>query len=157
MLKKHFTGPACTYRFPGDVEAYLAMDDIHLHGYLRQANDPWARRITERRPYRRALELHGSVDEVARAQEARAMLDAAGFDTLYASSTGKLSRYSAMGRKRERAPVIYVVQRAPGVRERATPLQAATRIFDRYQDERHIARVYVPEDRVDEAQKLVMG
>lgn len=157
MLKKHFTGPACTYRFPGDAEAYLAMDDIHLHSYLREQRDEWARRIVERRPYRRALELHGSPEDVARAADAVAVLADAGIDTLSASSTGKLSRYSAMGRKRERAPRIYVIQRAPGVQERATPLEDATRIFDRYQDERHIARVYVPESRVEEAQRLVRG
>jgi HD superfamily phosphohydrolase len=154
MLKRHFTGPACSYRFPVDVEAYREMDDVHLHSYLRGAHDEWARRIVERRPYRRALEVHGSRDEVD-VSGAVARLREAGIDLLTAGSTGKLSRYSAMGQKREKAPRIYVIQRAPGLDERVMPLERATQVFTRYQDERHIARIYVPEDRVVEAQALI--
>jgi transcription antitermination factor NusG len=60
-----------------------------------------------------------------------------------------------MGQKRGKAPRIYVVQRYPGITQRVLSLEDATRIFERYQDERHIGRVYVPEDRVDEAQALM--
>ena len=48
-----------------------------------------------------------------------------------------------------------MLDRAPGRPERATPLEDATRVFERYQDERHIARIYVPEERVEEAQALI--
>ena len=89
------------------------------------------------------------------ADDAVAVLAGAGIDCLQASSTGKLSRYNVMGQKREKAPRIYVVQRQPGCLERVLSLEDATRIFERYQDERHIARVYVPEDRVDEAQAMM--
>lgn len=154
MLKKHFTGPACGYRFPADAEAYLETDDVDLYGYLRRATDEWARRIVERRPWARALELHGTPAEVSVA-DTMARLQDAGIDAIAAGSTGKLSRYSAMGRKRERAPRLYVLSRSPGTRERVQPLEEATRIFDRYQDERHIARVYVPPDRLEEAQRMV--
>jgi HD superfamily phosphohydrolase len=157
MLKRHFTGPACTYRFPSDVARYLHMDDVHLHGWLRASDDPWAKRVVERRPYRRALELHGSADEVRVVDDVLARLDAAGIDRIVAGSTGKLSRYNVMGQKREGAPSIYVIDRAPGVTARAKQLQDATRVFERYQDERHIARVYVPEDHVEEAQAIVRG
>ncbi len=157
MLKRHFTGPACTYRFPNDVARYLHMDDVHLHGWLRASDDPWARRVVERRPYRRALELHGSADEVRVVDDVLARLDAAGIDRIVAGSTGKLSRYNVMGQKREGAPSIYVIDRAPGVTARAKQLQDATRVFERYQDERHIARVYVAEDRVNEAQAIIRG
>ena len=157
MLKRHFTGPACDYRFPSDTDAYLGMDDVHLHSWLRAADCPWARRVVERRPYRRALELHGSAEEVQAVGGALARLDAAGIDRLVAGSTGKLSRYNVMGQKRERAPGIWVVDRAPGRNVRARPLEDASRVFERYQDERHIARVYVPEDKVEAAQALIRG
>ncbi len=156
MLKRHFTSPDVNYPFPTDIESYLTMDDVHLHSYLRASADGWARRIVERRAYRRALELHGSLQEV-QTEEAVARLVDAGIDCLQASSTGKLSRYNVMGQKRGKAPRIYVVQRQPGCAERVLSLEDATRIFERYQDERHIARVYVPEDRVEEAQRLVRG
>jgi hypothetical protein len=154
MLKRHFTGPGCGYRFPRDPEGYLEMDDVHLYGWLRSSDDPWARRIVERRPYRRALELHGSAEEVG-VGPVLDRLAAAGIDTLVAGSTGKLSRYNVIGQKREGAPRIYVIDRSPGRDERAAPLEDATRVFERYQDERHIARVYVPEDRVDAAQAII--
>lgn len=155
MLKRHFTGPNCGYAFPPDAEGYLPMDDVHLHGYLRLADDPWARRIGQRRPYRRALELHGTPEEVDLSLHLSRLADA-GIDALAATSTGKLSRYSAMGRKRESAPPIGVIQRAPGTRVRVIPLESATRIFERYQDERHIARVYVHEDELARAQALFL-
>lgn len=154
MLKRHFTSEHVNYPFPTEVEDYLRLDDVHLHSYLRSARDPWAARLVERRPYRRALELHGSLKEV-QTDDAVAILTAAGIDCLRASSTGKLSRYNVMGQKREKAPRIYVVQRQPGCAERVVSLEDATRIFERYQDERHIARVYVPEERVVEAQDLM--
>ena len=157
MLKRHFTGPRCAYRFPDGVEAYLAMDDVHLHSWLRSYDDEWARRVVERRPYRRALEIHGSAEEVAEVLRAADRLDAAGIDRLVAGSTGKLSRYNVMGQKREKAPSIYVIDRAPGRSQRAVSLMEATRVFERYQDERHIGRVYVPEDQVELAQRVVAG
>ena len=157
MLKRHFTEAVCrdsAYPFPTDMEQYLEMDDVHLHSYLRSSPDPWARRIVERRAYRRALELHGSQREVA-TDLAVQVLAEAGIDWLHASSTGKLSRYNVMGQKRGKAPRIYVVQRQPGCVERVLSLEDATRVFERYQDERHIARIYVPEDRVEAAQALM--
>ncbi|MFZ5479618.1 MAG: HD domain-containing protein [Myxococcota bacterium] len=156
MLRRHFTGPGCTYRFPADPEGYLETDDIHLHGYLRASQDEWARRIVERRPYGRALEVHGTEAEV-NLTTALGRLAEAGIDAISAGSVGKLSRYNAMGRKRERAPRIYVVARNPGLGERVLALEQATRIFDRYQDERHIARIYVPEAQVEEARRVIRG
>lgn len=154
MLKRHFTSPACDYRFPSETDDYLSMDDVHLTAWLRASPDDWARRVVERRPYRRALEVHGSAEEVV-VSDVLARLDAAGIDRIAAGSTGKLSRYNVIGQKREGAPPIYVIDRAPGRAERATALEDATRVFERYQDERHIARIYVPEDRVEEAQRII--
>lgn len=157
MLKRHFTEAVCrdsAYPFPTDMEQYLEMDDVHLHSYLRRSADPWARRIVERRAYRRALELHGSHREVS-TEGAVKVLTEAGIDWLQASSTGTLSRYNVMGQKRGKAPRIYVVQRQPGCVARVLSLEDATRVFERYQDERHIARIYVPEDEVDAAQALM--
>jgi hypothetical protein len=154
MLKRHFAGPARTWQFPTEIEAYLPLDDVAMHSYLRRADDEWARRIVERRPYRRVIERHGDEREVD-LSEARLRLDQAGIDHLAAGSTGKLSRYSAMGKKRERAPRIFVIDRSPGSRGGITPLEGATRIFMRYQEARHITRLYVHEDDVDRARAVL--
>ncbi len=154
MLKRHFAGPARTWQFPTEIEAYLPLDDVAMHAYLRAADDEWARRIVERRPYRRVLERHGDARQVD-LTEARRRLDEAGMDHLAAGSIGKLSRYSAMGKKRERAPRIWVIDRSPGSRERRAPLENSTAIFQRYQDARHITRIYVHEADVERARGLV--
>lgn len=156
MLRRHFASPARTWQFPTDIEAYLYLDDVAMHGYLRAAGDEWARRIVDRRPYRRVLERHGSAAEVD-LTEARAALDAAGLDHLAAGSTGKLSRYSAMGKKRESAPRIWVIDRSPGSRGKITPLEDATAIFARYQEARHITRLYVNETDVALAREVLDG
>ena len=154
MLKRHFAGPERSWVFPSDIEAYLPLDDVAMHSYLRAAGCEWARRIVERRPYRRVLERHGHANEVDLSAD-RARLDAAGIDHLAAGSTGKLSRYSAMGKKREAAPPIWVVDRSPGSRKPLGPLESATAIFARYQEARHITRLYVHEDHAEEARRVL--
>ena len=154
MLKRHFAGPARTWEFPSEIEAYLPLDDVAMHSYLRKADDDWARRIVQRRPYRRVIERHGNEREVD-LTDARHRLDAAGIDHLAAGSTGKLSRYSAMGKKREKAPRIWVIDRSPGSRGDITPLEDATRIFARYQEARHITRLYVNEADVAHARDVL--
>lgn len=156
MLKQHFRSPARTWTFPVDVADYLPLDDVAMFAYLRGRDDEWARRIVERRPWRRAFEVHGSAEEVDVSRVVQA-LEGEGIGTLAAASTGTLSRYAAMGKKREAAPPIYVLHRGPGTRERATALHEASRVFERYQDSRHIARVYVREDHVARAEVVARG
>ena len=154
LLKRHFLSPDRTWSFPVDVEAYLPLDDVAMHSYLRTMQDPWARRIVHRQPFRRVIERHGTAAEVD-LSESRARLTEAGIDTLWAGSVGELSRYSAMGKKRERAPRIYVVDRSPGQPRRVAPLEESTAIFARYQEARHITRLYVADDDVERAQALL--
>jgi uncharacterized protein len=147
MLKRYFLAPDCDYALPADMEAYLHVDDVQLFSHLRQTDDPWARAVVERRPWKRVLEVHGTPAEVD-TSNAEARLRGAGLDVLAAGSVGKLSRYAVFGQKRASAPPIYVVDDSPGLKRTVKPLQEATRIFQRYEDERQIARLYV--DPADE-------
>lgn len=148
LLRRFVTDPACDWRLPAELDRYLHADDVGLIAHLRSSPDPWARRIVERRPYKRVLERHGRPQEVELASE-RAALEDASIDVIAASSTGALSRYARLGAKRRSAPVIYVVETQPGGRRRhVRPLTVASSVFERYADERVIARLYVrPEDR----------
>ena len=154
LLKRHFSSPERTWTFPVDIEAYLPLDDVAMHAYLRTMQDEWARRIVHRQPFRRVIERHGTEAEVD-LSDSRARLTEAGIDTLWAGSVGELSRYSAMGKKRERAPRIYVVDRSPGQPRRIAPLEESTAIFARYQEARHITRLYVADDDVERARALL--
>lgn len=154
ILKRHFAGNNRTWVFPSEVEAYLPLDDVAMHSYLRGAQCGWAKRIVERRPFRRVLERHGPEREVDVSTE-QDRLTAEGIDSIWAGSIGKLSRYSAMGKKRELAPPIWVVDRSPGSKQKMAPLESATAIFARYQEARHITRLYVAESDVDRATEIV--
>jgi HD superfamily phosphohydrolase len=146
MLKRHVASPECGWSLPADLGAYLHVDDISLEHHLRSAETSWARRIVERRPYRRVVERHGTPEEVDLAT-VETHLRGHGLDVVHAASTGTLSRYNGVGQKRERAPVIHVIDRMPGSAERVRRLDQATDVFDRYAEARRIARLYVaPED-----------
>ncbi len=155
LLKRYVTSDACDWRFPDDLEAYQFVDDVSFTEHLRRASDPLAKRIVEQLPYRRVLERHGTPRKADVAAEA-ASLEAEGIDTIVAASTGKLSRYRFFGRKRQKAAPIYVLDRITGQPvERVRTLAEATQIFERYADERRIARLYVPPEDFDVARKLL--
>ena len=85
-------------------------------------------------------------------------LRAAGIDVIAAASTGRLSRYGGVGRKRKGAPEIYVLERMPGQPvERVRTLTEASVVFDRYADERVIGRLYVAPEDADRARALIRG
>ncbi len=152
LLRKHFNSPECRWRFPEEVEDYRDMDDVTMHAYLRSCRDEWARRICERRPFRRAIERHGTPREVGLKEAEERLLDAE-IPYLHTSSVSQLSRYA--GKKRRSAAPIYVQRRLPGGPEELLPLEQATLIFDRYKQEHHVARLYVPEERMADAQALL--
>lgn len=152
MLKRYFTSPSCPYQLPSDLESYLGVDDIHLWAHLRGSSDPWAQDLVAGRHWKRVLELHGTPESVD-ASWALARLGQHGIDSLTASSVGKLSRYTVFGQKRDSAPPIFVTGGLSG--EAVTPLSEATAIFERYQDERRISRVYVAPSDQGRAKELL--
>lgn len=134
------------WRIPADLDAYLWLDDVSMSATLRESSHPWARRIVERREFRRVFERHGE-EEVAEYERARDALTSAGLEVIASTSTGRLSRYALGPRAHERA--VYLRQRLPGQRvTRTRPLPEASRVFERYADAHTIRRLYVsPEDR----------
>ena len=136
------------------MDKYLWVDDVHLTNHLRQVDDPWARSIMTGVPWVRVLELHGNLEQVG-AEWATNALRNEGIDTMTAGSVGKLSRYTVFGQKREGAPTIYVLDDSIGARTPVAPIQEATAIFSRYQDERRINRVYVEPSNAEIAKRVL--
>lgn len=150
MLKRYVLQAADPWRITPDLDAYLYLDDVALEAHLRQVDDPWARRIVERREYRRVVERHGPTHQVNVERQAQALEDA-GIDTIVSASTGRLSRYALARRLRVDRP-IYVRERLPGQRAtRVLTLAEASTVFERYADAHSIARVYVAPERRAEA------
>ncbi|MEC7240159.1 MAG: HD domain-containing protein [Myxococcota bacterium] len=154
MLKRYITGPNCTYSLPSSMEEYLWVDDVQMHAHLRGEQDQWAQGIVRGQPWSRVLELHGTPAQVD-PDWASAALDDAGIENFTAGSTGKLSRYTVFGQKREGAPSIFVVDDAIEGRLEVSPLEDATAIFERYQDERRISRVYVAPENKERAKAVL--
>jgi len=152
MLKRYFQDPACTYRIPADLDAYLHVDDVELFGHLRGAENPWARGIVEGREWKRCLELHGEDVDTSWAET---LLEDEGIACIPASSVGKLSRYTMYGQKRRTAPPIYVLEDPLDPTVGVADLRDATSIFKRYRDERRIARIYVAPEHRERATELL--
>ena len=129
----------------------LDCDDASLSVHLRRSDNPWARRLAEGRLYRVALEVHGRPGPLD-LTERRARLEAQGIDVMEATSVGAVFKPPCA-----ETPEIYVLDRGHGRHDRAVGLHDATALFQTYQDERAIARLYVPGEDVLRARALLVG
>jgi len=151
MLGEYFKNPDCDYSLPADVEKYADCNDAHLYAHLAKSDNAWAKRITERKPYRMLVELHSGVPATkTAASEQESLLAKIEKDLtsqkvhfLIATSTGSLSKYA--GNKKS-APIFVRYDNhysAPNF----IPLEQCTDLFQRYSEKRSITRLYVsPED-----------
>jgi HD superfamily phosphohydrolase len=150
MLRQFLTSPECEYALPGDVERYGECNDGHLFTHLEASQNEWARRITEKRPFRVLIELHTGIPATKTADQEqqrlltklRKELQASETRFLEATSRGELSKYA--GRKKDPIFVRYDNHySAPSF----IPVEKCTDLFQRYGEHRSITRLYVsPED-----------
>ena len=175
MLKRYFRDGGDGWRIPADVEAYTGFDDHELTQHLRRSDNEWARRIVERREYKMLLERHGTPDAVD-VSRMLVRLAEGNIPTITAASRGVLSKYfhqrslqpEAQGRlplgaeataTPRSASAIYVLERpyrgAPD--RRARELEQSTALFERYAQHLMLSRVYVPEEFVAAAGRLIDG
>lgn len=142
MLKLYMQSESCAYHLPADLNAYRTTDDSQLLAHLRSQDNEWARRIVEFDPIKVVFEATGSESQLG-LDSAVAELNEHGIESWMVPGMGVV-----YGQRKHGMPPIYVVDRHrnPGHVE---PVDEATVIFDRYQDERCVGRVYVrPEDRL---------
>lgn len=150
MLGQYLASPNCDYTLPSDIEAYCEYNDAHLSAHLARSQDPWARRIADKRPYRMLIELHSGIPATATATKEQEQLlarikkdlESQGIHYLTKASTSELSKYF-----RKPGDPIFVRYdnhySAPGF----IPIEKCTDLFNRYSEKRTITRLYVsPED-----------
>jgi len=146
MLRQYLTSPDCDYSLPSDIEKYCDSNDAELYSHLARSTNEWARRISERRPYRMLVELHSGIPatETSRIEQERLLkkiqkdMDAQGIHYLQATSTGELSKYF-----RKPADPIFVRYDNHYSAPSFIPLQKCTDLFQRYHEKRSITRLYV--------------
>ena len=171
MLKRYFKSGGDGYVLPSDIEDYARADDHQLVGHLRKSDDPWARRIVERKEYKLLIERHGSPEDID-LSSVQARLESAGIPTIATTSRGVLSKYFAKRQTLEgqeslplqtrqpaeaKTPPIWVLkQRYRGASDRrATELEKSTDLFERYSAQRRIGRIYVPPELRQQAGEAI--
>jgi HD superfamily phosphohydrolase len=153
MLQQYLTSPDCDYWLPADIESYCDYNDAHLYAHLAKSSNEWARRITEKRPYRMLIELHSGIPatKTSAVEQQRLLnkiqkdLSGQGIQYLVGTSTGELSKYF----RKPGAP-IFVRYDNHYSQPSFIPLQQCTEIFERYSEKRSITRLYVSPERYPE-------
>ncbi len=153
MLTRYLTSKDCTFFLPADIEKYINCTDYALYEHLASVDNEWARRITERRIYKVVFEYHVT-EESERIQKMLDVLAKAGIPVIFAGSSVRLSKYHGASAVEKSFP-IYVVDLYDRM-AKPYPIEKSTKIFQRYDEIRRIERVYVPPERRDEAEKILL-
>lgn len=146
MLKLYMRSPTCAYALPAELERYRLTDDAELLAHLRGSENEWARRIVAFDPLKVVFQVQGA-DADLHLQDRKNRLEAAGVQTVSVPGHGVL-----YGQRKSGMPPIYVVDRN---RKKAEPVNQATVIFERYQDERCVGRLYVRKEDQERAKELI--
>jgi len=146
MLKLYMQTPQCSYELPSDLEEYRKTDDAQMMAHLRGSENEWARRIVEFDPVKVVYQVQGPEADT-NLEHRRQILEAAGIQAISAPGHGVV-----YGQRKPGFPPLYVVERS---RQHAEPVDQATVIFDRYQDERCVGRLYVRNEDRQRAQELL--
>ncbi len=154
LLSRYLTSPDCSFFLPAQIEDYIKCTDYALFEHLASVDNPWARRISERRPFRMLFELH-STTVTERPEKMAQALESEGIQVIWASSQVRLSKYHTMTPE-EKPFQIYVVDQYD---RRAQPfsLQDSTEIFKKYEEIRTIDRLYVAPEQFTQAESLVLS
>jgi hypothetical protein len=146
MLAFYFETCGGEYSLSADPEAYVKADDVDLNGALRRSENPWARRVVERRGFSLLVELTPAEKQVDVAP-LLAALKAEKIEHFEAESFGVLSKYFQS--PEDRPPIL--VHTTLGEWER---IENYTPLFDRYREAAKIVRIYVSPEQKEHARRL---
>jgi hypothetical protein len=146
MLGQYFESKDCDYSLPSDIEKYCESNDAQLYAHLARSSNEWARRISEKRPYRILMELHSGIPAtktsaleqqrlLARTQKELQQQD---IHFLMVESTSELSKYF-----RKPGDPIFVRYDNHYSAPSFIPLEQCTDLFEKYSESRKITRLYV--------------
>jgi len=146
MLRQYLEGEDCEYSLPSDIEKYAECNDAHLYAHLAQSKNEWARRISDKRPFRMLVELHSGIPttKTAAQEQVRLLksiqkdLNSQGIEYIMKASTGELSKYF-----RKPGDPIFVRYDNHYSKPNFIPLEQCTEVFQRYSEKRTITRLYV--------------
>ncbi len=160
MLGQYFASAPGEYALPADIEAYCDAGDAQLYMALAKSKNEWARRITDKRPYRMLVELHSGIPAGKAAAEkqekllaeVKAKLAAKKIHFIEASVSGELSKYF-----RKPGDSIYIRYDNHFSDPSYIPLEKCTDLFEKYSEKRSITRLYVAPEVYAECAALGRG
>lgn len=152
MLNRYLSSPSCTFRLPSSLDEYTQYNDFRLHEHLASAENPWAQRIAQKKPYRMLAEFHNTA-ESNRPEKVKSALEEMGVDVIWASSSARLSKYHS-STPEDRSYQIWVIDQYDKW-DKPTPIDQSTEIFKKYENARIIDRLYVAPENYSRAQKLL--
>lgn len=152
LLNKYLSSKDCQFVLPYDINEYTKYNDYKLYEHLAGVDNPWARRIAERSPYKVLMELHNT-EENTRPEKIKKALEEQGLDVIWASTKTRLSKYHATGHEEGNLNIFVVDQFDHW--DQPVPLNQSTQIFKRYEGTRIIDRIYVAPEKFTEAEKLL--
>lgn len=153
LLNRYLTSKDCSFFLPADIDDYIKCTDYALYEHLASVSNPWARRIAERKPYRMLFEIHSNSD-TDRPVRMMSTLENEGVPVIHSSSQARLSKYHTASAI-ERSKTIFVVD-SYDRRSLPLPLEEGTQIFARYEEIRQIDRLYVPPEKFDQAERILI-
>ncbi len=153
MLYRYFTSNENSFALPSDIEEYIKYNDYLLYQHLAGSNNEWAKRISERRPYRVLFELHSN-GSTNRTEVMKNELEQSGVPAILSSSYARVSKYHTASQTEKSFP-IYVVNQYD---TQSTPfsIEESTEIFQKYEEIRLIERLYVEPEKFSESQKILI-
>lgn len=152
MLMRYLTSTDCGFFLPSDIHQYLMYTDYSLYEHLAKSQNAWAKRITERRPFKMLFELHSTKDN-PRPEIMKSTLEENGIETILANSTARLSKYHSSSAE-EKFFQIYVVDQYDKI-EPPYPIEESTEIFQKYEEIRRIERLYVAPENFQKAEDII--
>ncbi len=153
MLNLYLASKDCCFHLPPDINEYTKYTDYKLYEHLAQSQNPWARRVAERRPFKLLIELHHT-EENFRAFMTKQTLTEANIDVIWSSSKNRLSKYHS-GTPGDQALQIYVVDQYDRW-DQPTTIDRSTQIFKRYEGTRIIDRLYVTHEDFPKAETILI-
>lgn len=152
MLNRYLMSPDCKFVLPADIKQYITYNDYKLHEHLAGVNNPWARRIADRKPFKVLLEMHNTSDS-PRPEQIKKALETRGVEVIWASSKARLSKYHS-GSPEDKAMDIFVRDQYDHW-DTPSPINQSTQIFSKYEGTRIIDRLYVSPEQYLEAEKFL--
>ena len=151
MLGRYLSSSECQFFLPSQIEDYTSYTDHRLYEHLKSSPNSWAKRMSQRRPYKVILELHNDVQGRCEALDKK--LQEAGIDTIFTNSHTRLSKYHSSMLESKIHPIFVTDQYDRW--DKPVPLFESTEIFQRYEGARVIERIYVSPENFAKAERVL--